>query len=227
MAISMGMATQNNANGISSARETQHMPDSPLIVIKIGGSLLTLPDLAARLEPLLNRRPDIRPVFVAGGGAAADAVRLWDAACSLGETISHELAMESLNVTAKLLAHLLPYGSLIESRRQAEACWELRQHPILRLQDWMREPEAKSDELPQTWDVTSDSLAAWLAARWRADELWLLKSADLPAEISVEEASRQELVDRFFPQIAEEVRTIRWGNLRAATPTLEPWRRNA
>lgn len=197
------------------------MPDAPLIVIKVGGSLLTLPDLAARLERLLECRPNIRPVFVAGGGPAADAVRTWDAACSLGETVSHELAMESLNLTAKLLAHLLPGGCAIESRRQAESCWELRQRPILRLSAWMQERDADAESLPQTWEVTSDSLAAWLAIRWQVEELWLLKSTDLPPKTTVETASQQGLVDPFFPHLAGNVQTIRWCNLRAEVPSLE------
>ena len=43
------------------------MPDLPRIVIKVGGSLLTAPDLAARLTALLDGQPKLRPVFLAGG----------------------------------------------------------------------------------------------------------------------------------------------------------------
>jgi aspartokinase-like uncharacterized kinase len=88
---------------------------------------------------------------------------------------------------------------------------------------WLQTPDAHAESLPPTWDVTSDSLAASLAIRWSADELWLVKSADLPPEITAAEASRRELVDRYFPQLAPQVRRIQWCNLRDALPRLVDW----
>lgn len=193
------------------------LPHSPFIVIKVGGSLLSLPDLSMRLQWLLNQVPRVRPLFLAGGGRIVDEIRNWDATFSLGEETSHVLAMDALHVTAGLLAHVIPSGRLVENREEAESCWLRGEVPVL------QNLTAHSGDLPRTWNVTSDSLAAEVAKCWLADELWLLKSADLPAGITFAEACRLDLIDRHFPQCAADVRGLMWCNLRHAEPRLQVW----
>jgi aspartokinase-like uncharacterized kinase len=202
---------------------TSRVPASPLVVVKVGGSLLTLPDLAERLSRLRDSRPGMRAVFVVGGGAVADVVRQWDALFNLGEPASHDLALESLNITAGLLTRLLPRAVAIESLRDAEDCWRRGECPVMRLPTWMKGPEADGAVLPHSWDVTSDSLAAWLAIRWGGEELWLLKSIDLPERMTATNAAREGLVDRFFPHLAVKLRNIFWCHLRSETPELIRW----
>lgn len=195
-----------------------------MVVVKLGGSLLTLAGVSARISTLLQSRPEMRPVFVVGGGLAADAVRTWGREQEFGEEACHRLALAAMTVTAKLLSELVPRSRVITDRSAAERCWAENRVPILCMEDWLASSEAQAESLPHTWDVTSDSLAAWLAIRWEADELWLLKSTDLPPEITALEASRRELVDRFFPHLAPRVRRIRWCNLRDASPRLQMWK---
>jgi aspartokinase-like uncharacterized kinase len=58
-------------------------------------------------------------------------------------------------------------------------------------------------EIAESWDVTSDSLAAWLARRLDADKLILVKSCPVPeGEPSPEELRRLEIVDAAFPEFA-------------------------
>lgn len=192
------------------------MLDSPLIVVKVGGSVLTLPDLSARLEKLLHDSPALRPVFIAGGGALADVVRAWDAALALGEQFCHELALETMSTTASLLAHRLPRGRVVDSFAAAEACWSRGERPVLNVKSWLAQNPASTDDLPASWEVTSDSLAAWVALQWHADELWLLKSVDLPESMTIAEASAAGFVDRHFPRLAGRLPSLRWHNLRAA-----------
>lgn len=79
--------------------------------------------------------------------------------------------------------------------------------PILAPFRWLR----AADPLPHLWDVTSDSIAAWLAAQLNARRLILLKSVDgirsdceklLPAIsrtlIKATADPRTEVVDRYF-----------------------------
>jgi aspartokinase-like uncharacterized kinase len=65
--------------------------------------------------------------------------------------------------------------------------------------------------IPQNWDITSDSLAAWLAARLEASVLVLVKSipcaAPLPAP---EELSRRGWVDGAFPHFLAAGTPLRW-----------------
>ena len=78
---------------------------------------------------------------------------------------------------------------------------------------------APSERLPHTWDVTSDSLAAWVTIRWPADRLILLKSTDLPEGQSLEpdRVAEQGFLDSHFPKLASAVPAIEWVNLRSAS----------
>ncbi len=59
----------------------------------------------------------------------------------------------------------------------------------------------KGTEIPETWEVTSDSLAAWLACELHAARLLLVKSAEPPpGPVGVDELARQGLVDPAFPR---------------------------
>jgi hypothetical protein len=74
--------------------------------------------------------------------------------------------------------------------------------------------------LPRDWTVSSDSLAAHLAARVRARTLVLVKSCPLPETVaSAAEAASAGLVDPYFPQAAARLGSIKWLDLRAVRPT--------
>jgi aspartokinase-like uncharacterized kinase len=57
--------------------------------------------------------------------------------------------------------------------------------PVLAPSRWLRE----ADPLPHSWDVTSDSIAAWVADQTRAQRLVVIKPAG---------AEGRELVDSYF-----------------------------
>lgn len=190
--------------------------NSPLVVIKLGGSLLTLPDWPARLKTLIDHQASIRPVVIAGGGRMVDTIREWNQTFTLGEETCHQLALEALDVTASLVARMIPRSRLVETRQDAELCWSRQEIPIL------RRLQNHCDELPRTWEVTSDSLAGEVARLWHADELWLLKSTDLPAGTSLTQAGSAGLVDPFFGRFDGVTRNIKWCNLRDAQRRLIP-----
>jgi len=57
-------------------------------------------------------------------------------------------------------------------------------------------------EIAESWDVTSDSLALWLARQLRARGLLLVKSARLPkGPQSAAELSRRGIIDAAFPRM--------------------------
>ena len=85
-----------------------------LVVIKVGGSLLDWPELPGRLAAFLDNHRGHEPclreqaVLVAGGGPFADLIRTMDQTHDLGDQKAHRLAIRSLDLTAELLAALLP-----------------------------------------------------------------------------------------------------------------------
>lgn len=192
------------------------MPASlPIVVFKVGGSLLDLPDLPDRLAALIPPRRDIRPLLIVGGGLAADAVRAWGKSHSLSDGVCHELAIQSMSLTAALLTRIVPRSRLVRGRSEAEACWTAGLWPVLNVEGWLASDEAARNDLPKSWAVTSDSLAARAALAWNARELWLVKSIDLPPDVSYTEGSRRGYVDEYFPQLAAGTPSIVWCNLRA------------
>ena len=194
-------------------------------VLKLGGSLLDLPDLARRFGRWLDRQEPGANVMIVGGGTLADAIRAADCTHALGDAAAHALCLQVMGVTAAL-------GQQIFARSQLRTgLSQIDRRPdsplqILDVQDVLNEPSQPSLNgcdskheaefglaLPQSWQVTSDSIAAHVAGRLGADELVLLKSA-LPASgITSQQLADGGFVDPHFPHVLGgfEVRVV---NLR-------------
>ena len=187
-------------------------------VIKIGGSLLSLPNLPERLRRLIADFKDDRVLLVVGGGAAADVVRQWDQIHELSPEQSHWLAIDSLSLTARLLAELLAEVRVVSCHEDAEACWIAGHWPVLEPRTFLRSFEAlHGPELPRSWTVTSDSIAAWLAIHWPAQRLVLVKSVDLSHTTETDGA-----VDEFFSSLLPRLPNVEWVNLRLALSAAKP-----
>ncbi len=190
-----------------------------ITVLKLGGSLFDLADLSLRLQSVFLSLNGNRPLLICGGGDAADIVRRWHQCFGLDEDRSHWLALDAIRLNQRLLLDLLPKLELVVSREAAESAWQNDRIPLLDLAEFMRTEEVLlvvDERLPHTWDVTSDSLAAWVAVRWPAERLILLKSVDLPdAQVhDPEQLVKAGLIDSFFPRLMNSIPAIEWINLR-------------
>lgn len=212
------------------------------LVIKLGGSLLDLPDLADRIRTIveLSCEPGRTPLIVTGGGPAANVIREWDRVHSLDEPSAHWMAVRSLRLPAELLTQLLPESAIVASASDAESKWNQKRIPVL---DCLRFLDANSTlvsssdidasdhdstayELPKCWDVTSDSIALFAALRIESDRLLLLKSIDCPIALSPREAAQQHQIDAHFPElldVATNPLSIRWCNLRNDDLMIDEW----
>jgi 5-(aminomethyl)-3-furanmethanol phosphate kinase len=174
-------------------------------VIKIGGSLLE--DAAAfavvveTLDALPGRmsRTSV-PLIVPGGGPFADAVRAVDGHLGVGDDAAHWMAVLAMEQTAHLLAARTRFADLVVTPAAAVLVHRAQRLPIIAPYHWLRE----RDPLPHSWAVTSDSIAAWIAAELRATELVLVKRFIGPAEA---------VTDRYFSTVVAEAsrsgRTLR------------------
>jgi aspartokinase-like uncharacterized kinase len=177
------------------------------VVVKVGGSLLaggSLPSLLTTLGELASRH---RLVVVPGGGPFADAVR---GACSLhdpGASAAHWMAVLAMDQHARLLAGLLPTARLTTGPDEIADVLTEGLLPVLSPFRWLR----AVDPLPHGWHVTSDSIAAWVAARLSARRLVLLKSlegvpgtnGDVVAETPLRSAALAGIVDEYFERAVE------------------------
>ena len=140
-------------------------------MIKVGGSLAARPAQLRRLMEMLAgaaRRHWL--VVVPGGGSFADAVRRADRRFALGDSPAHWMAILAMDQYGYLLARLAPGAALVRSRREL-APGRLN---VLAPSAWL----LRADPLPHSWDVTSDSIAAWIARVLGARRLMLVKHED-------------------------------------------------
>jgi len=136
-----------------------------LTVVKIGGGVgadalrplcETVGELAARHELLV----------VPGGAGFADAVREADRRFGLQAGTAHRMAILGMEQFGWMLSELIP---------GAVRCTELRVTPG---RATVLLPAGLSlDGLPESWAVTSDSIAAWVAGEAGAGRLVLVKHA--------------------------------------------------
>jgi len=173
----------------------------PVVVIKLGGSLLDWPEWPPRLTAFLARLPKVNPVLVVGGGRFADVLRDLDRIHGLGEAPTHALALHVLDTTAQVAAALLPGSTVVTEIDRLDPAWAAGRIPIFAPRLFLQGDDRESpDPLPHAWTTTTDSIAARLAVRLEA-ELILLKSCPLPPEVSDwATAACLGLVDPEFPR---------------------------
>lgn len=189
----------------------------PLVVYKLGGSLLDWSGLPGALDWLRRRRPEAAALLVVGGGETANVVRRWDEIFELGEERAHWLALESLALNEQLLQTLWPALRPVRSLSQVVSAANEGVPGIVCASCFVRWGEKTgAPELPHNWRVTTDSIAAWVADVVAADEFVLLKSTELPPETTLQNASEAGLVDGYFSQAVVRVPRVTWVNLRAS-----------
>lgn len=140
-------------------------------MVKIGGGLLRDAGLDGlrRACTEVNEIASKRPVLVVpGGGPFADAVRAVDAQVGLADDVAHALALRAMDQFGVLLAPLLPAAERLTDLVAPGALGMVVAAAAF----------AGRAEIPQSWAVTSDSLAVFAAATIGGEEAILLKPAD-------------------------------------------------
>jgi aspartokinase-like uncharacterized kinase len=201
---------------------------SQTTVIKLGGSLLHRPDLFDRLRRLLDQLADQRFLIVPGGGAAANVIRDLDRRVQLSAHDAHWQAIAAMTGNAELLCRLNRAWTVVRDQESATTAWERGQVPVLDAGSYLRasrpapgaDNAGRTPALPESWSVTSDSIAAFVAITWPADRLLLVKSCECGIP-SVEQAANSGRIDSHFPGLLQASSTLEvvWVNLLS-----EDWR---
>ncbi len=175
------------------------MPSSNApLVVKLGGSLHASPALADWLAAL-KRYP--RPLtIVPGGGPFADAVRAAQPTMRYDDATAHAMAVLAMEQYALALANRDDSLELAASRDEIAAAQARGRIALWRPNATV----AAADDIAPSWDVTSDSLAAWLAKKMGACALALIKSVDVGDGASLSEIVRKGVVDPALPDYLED-----------------------
>lgn len=146
-----------------------------LTVVKIGGSLALYPQslriLCKKLVSLLKAHPF---VLVPGGGEFADTVRTLDKRFSLSGSASHRMAILAMDQYGLMLSDLQAEFEAVSKLRDVETALGNGKIPVFLPSKLF----FGVDPLENSWNVTSDSIALYIAAQLKAQKLLLVTDVD-------------------------------------------------
>jgi aspartokinase-like uncharacterized kinase len=171
---------------------------TPITVVKLGGSYALSRDLQCWVDALVSA--ETRVVVVPGGGPFADVVRAAQQRMGFDDRAAHQMAVLAMEQYGRALVSLSGRFILASSLNAIDRAWRVGKSPV-----WSpARMVLAAKEIPWSWDVTADSLAAWLAGRVGAKNLLLVKQVEPQGSLHVQELVARGIVDRAFPRFADK-----------------------
>jgi len=165
---------------------------SSLTVVKLGGSHASGPNLRHWLDAIAALAGAI--VIVPGGGPFADAVRTAQETMGFDDDAAHHMALVGMAQFGRALTSLNPLLAIATSRAAITRLVAKKRVPV-----WAPERMALAARLPASWNLTSDSLAVWLASEIGAQKLVLVKHGNFLEYEDAGDLARRDIVDALFP----------------------------
>jgi len=172
-----------------------------IIIIKLGGSLSRSDTLVNCLNTVEKNYRGRAVVIVPGGGAFADQVRLAQQQWQFDDTTAHHMALLAMQQMALMFKGLKPDFAIADTVAAIHDQLN-RKKTVIWSPDII---ELDNAGIEASWDITSDSLAAWLAKTLSATELILIKSAPIDANLSLQQLAEQNIVDKAFCDFVAQV----------------------
>jgi aspartokinase-like uncharacterized kinase len=168
-------------------------------IVKVGGSLATAESLPFWLD-MLSCYGGGEVVIVPGGGPFSELVHESQAYWKFDDSSAHFMALLAMTQFGLMLSGIQPSLVPVEQKDDIERVLASDGVPI-----WLPTEMVTGDEnIKRSWDVTSDSLAAWLATCLGASRLLLVKSVEVDNALPVQELVRQGIVDASFPEYVQQ-----------------------
>ena len=178
-------------------------------VIKLGGSLLSSGNLKEWLSIIVEHGAG-KVVIVPGGGIFADQVRDAQQKLKFDDKAAHQMALLAMEQYAYLLQSYAPDLSLSDSIEEIEKAISLNQVPVW-LPFKMINP---CQDVSTNWNLTSDSLAIWLADKLNVEHTMLVKSVSASntdyGNANARQLSETEMVDKDFPEFVKKSESAIW-----------------
>jgi probable H4MPT-linked C1 transfer pathway protein len=155
------------------------------VVVKLGGGTMPHADAFAHaLAAIADAAARTRLLVVPGGGLFADTVREADRRLGLSPDAAHWMAVLAMDQYAWVIADTLAGAVVVTNREEAGAALDAGRIPVLAVSRWLQ----RADPLPHSWNVTSDSIAAWIAGETGARRLVLIKPSGASGAAMVDAA---------------------------------------
>jgi aspartokinase-like uncharacterized kinase len=173
--------------------------EGALAVVKLGGSVIRSGALRGWLDVIASAPGPV--VIVPGGGALADEVRSCQRQLGFGDPAAHRMALLAMDQLAWAIAGLRP-GLEVGTTEEALRVILNRGHVAVWAPYALVSGRADMEE---TWRLTSDSLALWLARQLGASCCSLIKSIpSRPGTVSAQALAREGVLDEAFPAMLAE-----------------------
>lgn len=189
-------------------------------VVKIGGSLALYPErLRALCVKLVEVSHKHKLLILPGGGEFADTVRDLDKRFNLSPKSTHRMAILGMDQYGYLLSDLMPGSHTPNKFEDAQKLLLQDKLPVFLPSNFLFEDTS----LENSWHVTSDSIAIYIAGKLQAEKVILLKDVDgvyssdpkkfsdakLIEKISVRKLSEMDngtSVDKFLPKLLMQLK---------------------
>ncbi|MFX0024064.1 MAG: hypothetical protein ACFE9S_17180 [Candidatus Hermodarchaeota archaeon] len=147
-----------------------------IAVFKIGGKILddfeNLNSTIAQLNQLYEEKVLDKIILIPGGGSFANFIRKIYSELKFTEEIAHWMGIISMNYNGLELNKKFPNLPAIENLEKLKEMEKI--FCIFLPYEFLKE----NDNLPHSWDVTSDSISLFIAKELELNECFLIKDVD-------------------------------------------------
>ena len=161
------------------------------VIVKVGGSLATCPvKLRILCTKLTELSREHKLIVIPGGGEFADAVRKLDKRFSLSPSASHRMAILGMDQYGLMLSDLLPSSRVVNKLEHLQEALDLGELPVFLPSTFL----FAEDPLGNSWDVTSDSIAVYVAGQLHVTRALLVTDVDGVYTCDPKESSEAKLI---------------------------------
>lgn len=162
-------------------------------VAKLGGSTAGHDEMQVWIAALAGSSLPL--VIVPGGGPFARQVRGAQKSMGFSDTAAHAMAILAMDQFGHVVVDSHERFSAARSVEEIKQASSVGKIPV-----WLPSALAiPARDIPASWEITSDSLAAWLAGKLGAQALLLVKqSGAFGRDDGVAELMARGIVDRYF-----------------------------
>lgn len=169
------------------------------IVVKLGGSVVRSGELAAWLDTIAAAQCPI--VVVPGGGALADEVRACQSRLGFGDQAAHRMALLAMDQLAWAVAGLRQGFAVGATEAELRATLGRGEVAVWAPYALI----AGRADIEESWRLTSDSLALWLAGRIGSARCYLVKSIPRKGtSTGARQLAADGIVDDAFPDMLKQ-----------------------